>query len=341
MDTTNPPGKASSKKSRVWLIIFLSIAVVAAFLWWWNYRKYISTDDANLDSFRVNVSARVMAPMLTLYAWEGDTVKAGQLLAELDSSNIAAELQEAVARRDQMLAELQLNRENLKTVRANLQLAEIAYQQAGLNYRRAETQYKGGVIPQEVFQHMEEAYKSSEVKVDLVRKQIGVAGAQIAAGEAAVDAANASIESVRVTLDYYRITAPADGVIAKRWSLPGDIVQPGETLFTLNKGKEIWVAVYLEETKFRNIRIGQPATFVLDAYPGLTFSGSIFYIGSNAASEFSLIPPNNASGNYTKIAQRIPLKISVEQVSKGSHKQKMPELVSGMSATVKIKKESR
>lgn len=341
MDTTNPADKKSSNKSIVWLIILLSIAVIAAFFWWWNYRKYISTDDANLDSFRVNVSARVMAPMLTLYAWEGDTVKAGELLAELDSSNIAAELQEAVARRDQMLAELQLNKENLKTAKANLQLAEIAYHQAELNYGRAKTQYRGEAIPEEAFQNMEEAYKSSQVKVDLARKQIGVAQAQIAAGEAAIDAADASIESVRVTLGYYRITAPADGVIAKRWSLPGDIVQPGQTLFTVNRGKDIWVAVYLEETKFRNIRLGQPATFVLDAYPGLTFSGNIFYIGSNAASEFSLIPPNNASGNYTKIAQRIPLKISIEQVSGDSGKKEMPELVSGMSATVKIKKESK
>ena len=340
MDTASPANKKSSNKSIIWLIIILTISIVAAFLWWWNYRKYISTDDANLDSFRVNVAARVMAPMLNLYAWEGDTVKAGTLLAELDSSNIKAQLLEAIAQRDQMVANLRLNKENLNTATSNLRLAEIASNQAELNYQRAQTQYKGEAIPQEAFQNMEEAYKSARVKVDVAKNQIDVAKAQIAAGEAAISAADASIESVRITLDYYRITAPVDGVIAKRWSLPGDIIQPGQTLFTINEGKDIWVAVYLEETKFKNIRLGQPATFVMDAYPGLTFSGKIFYIGSNAASEFALIPPNNASGNYTKVAQRVPLKISIEQVSGKSGKEAMPQLVSGMSATIKIKKEN-
>lgn len=323
----------------IWLIVMLTIAVIAAFAWWWNYRKYISTDDANLDSFRVNVAARVMAPMLTLHAWEGDTVKAGQVLAELDSAHVKAQFQEAVARRDQMVANLRLEKESLQTATANLRLAEIAFNQASLNYQRAQTQYKGEAIPQEAFQNIEEAYKSAQVKVDVAKNQIAVARAQIAAGESAIAASDASIESVRVMLDYYRIIAPVDGVIAKRWSLPGDIIQPGQTLFTINEGNDIWVAVYLEETKFQHIRLGQPAMFTLDAYPGLTFQGDIFYIGSNAASEFALIPPNNASGNYTKVAQRVPLKISVDRVSGKSGKQEMPKLVSGMSANVKIEKE--
>lgn len=336
MDTTNPVEKKTPNKSVIGLIVVLTIAIIAAFLWWWNYRQYISTDDANLDSFRVNVAARVMAPVQTLRVWEGDTVKAGEVLAELDSMSVKAQLQEAISRREQMVANLTLNKENLRTIAANLQLAEIAYAQAGLNYQRAQTQYSGQAIPQETFQNIEEAYKSAAVKVDIAKKQIDVARAQITAGEAAITAADASIESVRVNLGYYCIIAPTNGVIAKRWILPGDIVQPGQTLFTLNEGKDIWVAVYLEETKFQNIRLGQPATFELDAYPGMTFSGKIFYIGSNAASEFALIPPNNASGNYTKVAQRIPLKISVEGVSGNK---KMPKLVSGMSANVKIKKE--
>lgn len=338
MDTTSP-AKKTSNKSLTWLIVILSVAVVAAFLWWWNYRKYISTDDANLDSFRVNVAARVMAPMLTLHAWEGDTVKAGMVLAELDSSNITAQLQEAIARREQMVANLKLDKENLSTSINNLKLAEIAFNQTELNHQRAKTQYSGEAIPEEAFQNSEEAYKSARVKVEVAKNQINVARAQIAAGEASIAAAEASIESVRINQEYYQIIAPVDGVIAKRWSLPGDIIQPGQTLFTINEGKDIWVAVYLEETKFDYIRMGQPATFTLDAYPDLTFSGKIYYIGSNAASEFSLIPPNNASGNYTKVAQRIPLKISIDHVEGKADKKADLKLVSGMSATVKIIKE--
>ena len=340
MDNENPVKQKKSNKSTIWLIIILVAAVAFAFIWWWNYRKYISTDDANLDSYRINVASRVMAPIRSIYAWEGDSVKAGMLLVELDSSNIDAQLKETIAQRDQMLADLMLDRQNLKSAKSNLKLAEIAFKLAEENYKRAQMQYEGNAIPLEVLQTQEEAYQSSKLRIDMAQSQIDVSMAQIASTESAIAASEASIESVQVTMGYYKIYAPTDGVIAKRWYLPGDIVQPGQTLYTLNEGKEIWVMVYLEETKFQHIRINQPATFVMDAYPDLTFKGKIFYIGTNAASEFALIPPNNASGNYTKVAQRIPLKISIDEVDGPHHEHKMPLLVSGMSATVKIIKGS-
>ena len=220
-NTSNP----SDKKKFIWLVILLIIAFVVAIVW--NYRKYVSTIDANLDGGRVNVSARVMAPLSAVFKHEGDSVKRGELLAMLDST----------------------------------------------------------------------------------------------------------------ATENYRIVSPVDGLIAKQWVVPGDLLQPGENIFTLNEGKELWVAVYLQETKFNEIRMGQSALFTLDAYPGLTFYGKIFYIGANAASEFSLIPPDNASGNYTKVAQRIPLRISIDRVE-GKEKLKANlRLLSGMSANVKIIKE--
>lgn len=339
MDSINTP-KKKSDKSLVWLIIIVTIALIVAFVWWWNYRKYITTDDANLDSYRVSVAARVMAPIVALHVWEGDTVKQGETLAELDSSNVIATLHEAIARRAEMTANLELNRVNRATSQSNLQLAEIALQQATLNYQRAKTQYSGQAITEEAFQNTDEAYKSAQVKVDVAHNQIAAVQAQIAATEASIAAADASIASVRTELGYYRIVAPTDGVIAKRWSLPGDIVQPGQTLFTLNEGKDIWVSVYLEETKFQNIYIGQTVKFTLDAYNGLTFYGKIFYIGSNAASQFALIPPNNASGNYTKVAQRVPLKISIDRIEGAEKEKAKVKLISGMSANVEIVKEN-
>ena len=223
MDAENT-SKTSDRKKFIWLVILLLVAFVVAIVWWWNYRKYISTIDANLDSYRVNVSARAMAPLYKVYKFEGDSVKKGDLLALLDST---------------------------------------------------------------------------ETKE-------------------------------------YRIVSPTDGVIAKQWLVPGDLAEPGETIFTLNENKELWVAVYLQETKFSNIRLGQEALFTLDAYSGLTFYGKIFYIGANTASEFALIPPGNASGNYTKVAQRIPLKISIDRVEGDAKKKANVRLLSGMSANVKI-----
>lgn len=289
MDSINPP-KKTSDKSLIILVVVVAIALVVAFVWWWNYRKYITTDDANLDSYRVNVAARVMAPVVALHAWEGDTVKQGEILAELDSSSIVASLHQAIARRKEMTANLELERIKLNT----------------------------------------------QVKAGVAWSQLAAVQAQIAATEASIAAVEASIASVRTELGYYRIVAPTDGVVAKRWTLPGDMVQPGQTLFTLNEGKDIWVSAYLEETKIQNIYVGQPVLFTLDAYKGLTFYGKIFYIGSNTASEFALIPPNNASGNYTKVAQRVPLKISIDKVEGAEKEQAKVKLISGMSANVEI-----
>lgn len=185
MDTVSP-SKKTPNKSMIWLIVILAVAVIIAFLWWWNYRKYISTDDANIDSYRISVASQVMAPMNRLYAWEGDTVKAGMLLAELDSSNIAAQLQEAIARREQMAANLKLDRENLNTAIKNLSLAEIDYHQAEVNYQRDKKLYGNEAVSQETFQEAEDAYKSTRIKVEVAKDQINVARAQIAAGEAAI-----------------------------------------------------------------------------------------------------------------------------------------------------------
>lgn len=154
MDAANT-SNTSDKKKFIWLVILLIIAFVVAIVWWWNYRKYVSTIDANLDGGRVNVSARVMAPLSAVFKHEGDSVKRGELLAMLDST----------------------------------------------------------------------------------------------------------------ATENYRIVSPVDGLIAKQWVVPGDLLQPGENIFTLNEGKELWVAVYLQETKFNEIRMGQSALFTLDAIP--------------------------------------------------------------------------
>jgi membrane fusion protein (multidrug efflux system) len=129
--------------------------------------------------------------------------------------------------------------------------------------------------------------------------------------------------------------APADGVIAKRWLLPGDIVTAGQSVYTVNNDSKFWVTVYLEETKVGNLRIGEKAKFTLDTYPGIVFTGEVFLLGSTTASQFSLIPPSNASGNFTKVTQRIPLKISIDGVETGQDVH-LYRLMTGMSAVVKI-----
>ena len=130
-----------------------------------------------------------------------------------------------------------------------------------------------------------------------------------------------------------------DGVVAKRWVLSGDVVSPGQPIFTIYDLKNIWVTADLEETKLAPIHIGDTVSISVDSYPDQKFSGQVFQIGSNTASQFSLIPPSNASGNFTKVTQRVPIKISIKPVVTNDQPDpdKSIKLLPGMSVEIKIK----
>lgn len=337
-DAVNVSGKGEKKKI-VFLIIFVVVAIVAVVLWWLNYRRYISTDDANLDTYRISISPQVMGQVAQLHVMEGDTVKQGEVLLVLDDSVASARVRQAEAQREQQLAQLASQRVNFVTACKELNIARLTEQLNLENYRRAKAQYERNVIPLEKFQDVEQVWQASRLQTEIARDRFPVVEAEIKATEAVIRATEAAIASARAELGYYRVTAPADGIIGKRWVLPGDMVEAGQTAFTLNRGTDIWVAVYLEETKFKEIYLGQRAQFTLDAYDKLTFEGRVYYIGDNTASEFALVPPNNASGNFTKVTQRIPLKISIDKVEGDEGQKNRIKLVSGMSATVKIVKE--
>ncbi|MBC5622560.1 HlyD family secretion protein [Butyricimonas hominis] len=331
--------KKGEKKKIIFLIIFIIVAIVAVVLWWLNYRKYISTDDANLDTYRIGVSSQVMGQVTRLYVMEGDSVRQGDLLLTLDDSIALTRVSQAEAQREQQLAQLASRRVSLVTARKELNIARLTEQLNLENYQRAKAQYERNVIPLEKYQDVEQAWKASKLQTEIARDRFPAVEAELKAAEAAIRAVEATIASARAELGYYRVVAPADGIVGKRWVLPGDMLEAGQTAFTLNRGTDIWVAVYLEETKFKEIYLGQKAQFTLDAYDKLTFEGRVYYIGDNTASEFALVPPNNASGNFTKVTQRIPLKISIDKVEGDDGQKARVKLVSGMSATVKIVKE--
>ncbi|MGL5636843.1 MAG: HlyD family secretion protein [Bacteroidales bacterium] len=327
---------ASSKKGLIILIIVLVAGSVAAFIWWRNYEKYIATNDANLDSYRISVSSMVMAKIKKQLVEEGDKVNKGELLVELDSSEVKSKQAELDAQKKELEAQLALMKINKVTAQKTLEMREASFKLAKENYDRANLQYSQSVLPLEALQTSEEAQTTSRIACEVAKSQLNAATVQITSTEASIQAVQSQIESALVELAYYRIYAPTEGIIGKRWMLPGDIVQPGQTLYTLNQDSALWLSIYLEETKYENVFIGQQVKYELDAYPKLTFWGKIYYIGDNTASQFSMIPPSNASGNFTKVTQRIPIKISIDSISGDRNQISKVKLVSGMSAEVKI-----
>jgi membrane fusion protein (multidrug efflux system) len=287
-------------------LLLIIMGLITAFSFYLiNKRDFISTDDAIIDANRVSVSARFLGRIQFLMADEGDSVHAGQNLVKLEDSDLLA--QEAQSR-----ASVQLARENITLSTVNLKRAEM-------DYARASAQYRDGVISKERFEHGQSEYEAAG------------AGAKIAAAQART--AEAQLGIIDTQLKNTAITSPMDGVISKRWVMPGDVVQAGQAIFSIYDLKNIWITANVEETKIDRLHVGHSVIIKVYAYPHQEFTGKVIQIGSNTASQFSLIPPNNASGNYTKITQRVPVKISIENHPGSGTVRLLP----GMSVNIKVK----
>ncbi|HYW96653.1 MAG TPA: HlyD family secretion protein [Bacteroidales bacterium] len=332
---TEKQGRKKGLKFYIPMILVIATVVILSVLWYSKYSSYISTDDAFIESDKVTVSSQMMGQITSLYAKEGDTVKQGQLLIELDSSDLVArkrqaETQLAQAKSSKLQAQAKFNYE-----KESIRVVEIEYERVSEDFDRAKKQYEGNVITREQFDHSRKALETAKARLDASRSQLKVAGTMIESAVAAMVSARAQIAVLDSQLEKTRIVAPAAGIIARRWMLPGETTQPGQAIYTISENQDLWVMVYLEETKLKNVSIGQEVKFSVDAYPGTDFSGRVFYIGSNTASQFSLIPANNASGNFTKVTQRVPVKVSIDSI--GTRENKQPaDLLAGMSVEIKI-----
>lgn len=297
------------KKKRIIIPLFIIIIalVIAGYYWYMNMQDYVSTDDAYIDANNVSISTKMLGRIDTLGTDEGDTVSTGQLLVKLDPSDLKA--QEAY------------DKAGLDLAQKSIPLAQVNVSRAEEDYNRALVQFKGGIITKEQFDHSQKSLDAAKAEYNIEVSKISAAKSQIGV-----------IES---QLKNTKVTSPISGVVAKRWVLTGDVVQPGQPIFTIYDVKNIWVTADLEETKLGHVHLNDPVEISVDSYPGVKFHGRIFEIGNYTASEFSLIPPNNASGNFTKVTQRVPIKISIDD-PKGKNGNQLI-LRPGMSVEISVK----
>jgi len=297
------------KKKRVFipLFILLIIVVVAAYYWYVNMQDYVSTDDAYIDADRVSISTKILGRIDFLGTQEGDTVKAGQVLVKLDASDLLAQKTSA-------LASIQMAEESSK-------LSKVMVDKAEEDFKRAQIQFKEGVITREQYDHDQKALDAAIASYNIDLSKITAAKSQLGV-----------IES---QLKNTTIVSPMDGFVAKRWVLIGDVVQPGQPIFIIYDVKNLWVTANMEETKVGRLHLNSVVEMSVDSYPGIKFLGKIFDIGMYTASEFSLIPPNNASGNFTKVTQRVPVKITINNNSINNGQKLV--LRPGMSVDVSVK----
>jgi membrane fusion protein, multidrug efflux system len=290
------------------LVLVLAVIGFVSWRYYVDARDFISTDDAFVDGNRVSISSKILGRIDTLTVAEGDTVHEGQVLVCLDDTDLRAQHAQAISA--------------LALAKENIHLAEVTLDKAQTDFQRTAVQYKETIIPKEQFDH-------AQAELDAAKARLAIANASVAAAKAQAGIIEAQLLNTT-------ISAPMTGVIAKRWLLQGDVAQAGQAIYSVYDLEHIWVTANYEETKLGDIAVGDSVDISVDSYPDAKFHGTVFQKGTYTASQFALIPPNNASGNFTKITQRVPVKISIAEL-KGPGQQPSLDLLMGMSVEVKIR----
>ncbi len=294
-------------KRKVYLLIATLLILLTGSFFWWRFfiYPYESTDNANIEGVVVDVGSEVGGRIVRILKDEGSLVKAGDLLFVVDDTLLQRQ-------KEKIEAAVQHAKDVALVQQIRVDLAER-------DLERALVEFSERVISDEMRDHIQKTYEAEKAQLQSIYSEVAVQ--------------ESALKMVKAQIEKTLIFAPLDGVIAKKWHFPGDIVQEGQTVFSLFNLQEIWIVANLEETKVACIHQNDPVFISIDAYPDLEFKGSVQVIGAGAASQFSLIPSNNASGNFTKVTQRIPLKISLQPPYAGQALYLRP----GMSAEVKIK----
>jgi len=292
------------KRILIPLLIFIVIGV-AAWYWYMGNKGYVSTDDAFIDADKATISSKILGRIINLKAAEGDTVYAGQVLIRLDTIDLKAQEKQFIAATASATESISLSKVNLEKAKED--------------FDRAKSQYKDNIITKEQYDHAAKALDAAQAEYNISLTKPALSKAQQ--------------EVVEAQLKNGTIYSPISGIIAKKWVLEGDVIQPGQPVYTIFDSKNIWITAEFEETRLGLIAPGDQVEISVDSYPDKKFTGRVYQIGSNTASEFSLIPPNNASGNFTKVTQRVPVKILFDNTNNFS-------LLPGMSVEVRVKEKN-
>jgi len=323
----SPTEKNGITKRHKALAILLIVAVVGGWFglhWWFRSQTHIETDNAFIDARSVPVSFKVGGTVRRVLVRDNQFMKQGDLLLELDDQDYRAGVAQAEAAVGVAENETGADYKKVEGARAAVQLARAQLDQAELDLQRGEALFRREVIPREQLDRLRTANRvaGSQVKEaqEALKRYLAEAGLAGKGGnKAKVLQRKAQLDEARLQLSYTRIVAPRDGYITKKSVEPGTNVQAGQPLLALVPLQEAWITANYKESQLTHIRPGQSVEFTVDAYPGRTFTGKVDSIMAGTGAAFSLLPPENATGNYVKVVQRVPIKIVIDNNSDPEH----------------------
>jgi membrane fusion protein (multidrug efflux system) len=359
-----PPQRSRLRRALPLLVPAAALAIaVVAYGPLHFYLTHVTTDDAHVSGTLVAVAPSVPGHILGFDVREGDTVSAGRRIARLRDDLYRAEVLQAEAfleRARSRLVEAEIGLEmeehraeplaardesDVMAAQARLAAARAALEQSASELKRIQRLSDSNLVSSAelddaVARHRryqaeheagEEAVRRAEATRKLTNGHLGplrIKQQQIAASEADLSMARAALEAARIRLDGTQIRSPVNGIVARTVARPGERVDEGQTVALVRDLDTLWVEANVSEAEIRKVREGQPVSISVDAFPGCTFSGSVVSIGTATASQFALIPQQSAGGNFVKVVQRVPVRISISD----------PEcrLKMGLSAVVSI-----
>jgi membrane fusion protein, multidrug efflux system len=314
----------------------LSLAAVFAagwygYSWWTNGRFLESTDDAYVGGNITPISPQVPGFVTEILVKDNQRVQAGQLLIRLDGRTYRAALDRAQAMVRQQEATLgnlhakyALQQSAIKQAEADLQgkMAQAAYaSEDAERYRNlASTEAGSRQNAQKTLAANLSAQASAAAAragLDAAKQQLVVLDAEIGQTQAAIEAAKADVETARLNLEYTEVRSPADGVIGNRAAQTGAYVPAGKYLLTVIPAHGLWVDANFKEDQLERLRQGQSVSVVADIFPSRVFHGRVNSLAPATGAVFSVIPPENATGNFTKIVQRVPVRVELDAEAAG------------------------
>jgi membrane fusion protein (multidrug efflux system) len=335
-ELTTPPGgagleKGAAKPKRpkrrlVFLAIFGAALIAGGAAWFILNAGYETTDDATIEAHVIQVSPKISAHVKAVRFDDNYQVKRGDLLIELDPRDFDASLasaQASLASAQSKLVEAEAQQKmaqaGLGQTKADLASSQATADNAQADLKRNDALYQTHVIDRREYDASVAQAKSDVANVDSFEKkvasqeaQVRLAAAQYATASAGEQQAEAQLREAQLQVSYTKIYAPFDGRVTKKSVEPGDYVQPGQTLFSLVP-PEVWVVANFKETQLKNMRVGQPVSVQVDAVPGYDFKAHVDSFQVGTGSRFTLLPPENATGNFVKVVQRVPVKIIFDE----------------------------
>jgi len=350
----NQPAAASGQAAarggakRIILLLILAAGLAYGGHWWWNARAFETTDDAFVTGRVTNLAPQVPGRVLEVLAGDNQKVEKGQLLARIDPAGFNVKLHQSeadLAEAQQKLAEAQAQYQSslasVEQARAETSSAEAQAANSATDLTRYNQLVQSGSVSQQARDNADTLSRTTSAALQSARKrmlaaqsQADLSAAKIQTAQAGVDKAKASLEQARLDLSYTEISSPVSGRVTKKAMEPGDYVQVGQAVMSLVQD-DLWVVANFKETQLKGMKPGQPVSIVIDAYPDHVLMGKVESLQSGTGAVFSLLPPQNASGNYVKVVQRVPVKIVFDTIPDEAQMHLAP----GMSVvpTVKVR----